>query len=82
MNREKAIEELKLIAKVTMWNDRREAVEMAIEALKAEPVRHGEWVKNLKLYQCSECDKVGSHNYKYCPHCGAKMSKGGGNECR
>ena len=38
MNREKAIEELKLIAKVTMWNDRREAVEMAIEALQAEPV--------------------------------------------
>lgn len=33
MTREEAIKELKLIAQVTMWNDRREAVEMAIEAL-------------------------------------------------
>ena len=34
MTREEAIKELELIAKVTMWNDRREAVEMAIEALQ------------------------------------------------
>ncbi len=34
MNREEAIKELELIANITMWNDRREAVEMAIEALK------------------------------------------------
>lgn len=38
MTREEAIKELELIAKVTMWNDRREAVEMAIEALSAEAV--------------------------------------------
>ena len=36
MTREEAIKELELIVKVTMWNDRREAVEMAIEALKAQ----------------------------------------------
>lgn len=36
MTREEAIKELELIAKVTMWNDRREAVEMAIEALQRE----------------------------------------------
>lgn len=46
MNREEAIKkinaikELELIAEVTVWNDRREAVEMAIEALQAEPVVH------------------------------------------
>lgn len=33
MTRDEAIKELELIAKVTIWNDRREAVEMAIEAL-------------------------------------------------
>lgn len=33
MTNKEAIKELKLIAQVTMWNDRREAVEMAIEAL-------------------------------------------------
>lgn len=36
MTRDEAIKELELIAKVTMWNDRREAVEMAIEALQAK----------------------------------------------
>lgn len=34
MTREEAIKELELIAKVTIWNERREAVKMAIEALK------------------------------------------------
>lgn len=38
MTMEEAIKELKLIAKVTMWNDRREAVEMAIEALQTDEV--------------------------------------------
>lgn len=36
MTREEAIKELELIAKITMWNDRREAVEMAIEALEVK----------------------------------------------
>ena len=38
MTREEAIKELELIAKVTMWNNRREAVEMAIESLSADEV--------------------------------------------
>lgn len=42
MTREEAIRELKLIAKVTMWNDRREAVEMAIEALSVDAERGGD----------------------------------------
>ena len=25
---------------------------------------------------CSECGKVGNETYKYCPHCGAKMTEG------
>lgn len=36
MTREEAIKELELIANITMWNERREAVERAIEALKAQ----------------------------------------------
>ena len=40
MTREEAIKELELIAKVTMWNDRREAVEMAIEALNREQKKY------------------------------------------
>ena len=36
MTKEEAIKELELIAQVTMWNERRLAVEMAIEALRAK----------------------------------------------
>lgn len=36
MTKEEAVKELELIAHITMWNDRREAVEMAIEALQNE----------------------------------------------
>ena len=37
MTREEAIKELELIAEVTVWNDRREAIDMAIEALQDRP---------------------------------------------
>lgn len=29
---------------------------------------------------CSKCGKVGNDTYKYCPHCGAKMTEGANNE--
>ena len=52
MTREEAIKELELIAKVTMWNDRREAVEMAIEALQTEVV----WCKDCRhRYEEGDC---------------------------
>lgn len=50
MTREYAIKELELIAKVTMWNDRREAVEMAIEALKQEPI--------VRCWDCIHAEKM------------------------
>ena len=69
------------------------AVNMAIEALQAEPVKHGEWKSELIAYKdgsygythtCNICgfnyyyeDKVS--NFTYCPNCGAKMD-GGDNE--
>ena len=46
MTREEAIRELELIAKVTVWNDRREAVNMAIEALSADAVQ---------VVRCKDC---------------------------
>ncbi|MBQ2175623.1 MAG: hypothetical protein II453_11400 [Alphaproteobacteria bacterium] len=54
-----------------------EAVFMAIKALKAEPVRHGKWIKSEKSdfeWECSECG-YGLTDYKltYCYDCGAKM---------
>ena len=58
------------------------AVNMAIEALQAEPVRHGEWIDKQKPnihyippYNCSECGGAG-YGTDYCPNCGAKMDGG------
>ena len=48
----------------------------------AEPVVHGHWVKHNFLgheqYACSECQTLGSPQWKRCPVCETKMD--GGNE--
>ena len=61
------------------------AMKMAIEALKAEPVKHGEWenTKYINVRKCSCCQAeygVFSNKYwnsiedfNFCPNCGAKM---------
>jgi hypothetical protein len=36
-------------------------------------VRHGEWIEGKSLEKCSLCGKKGFPDWKYCPHCGAKM---------
>ena len=86
MTREEAIEKLKLYDNYFygIWRkDKkyRNVFDVAIEALQAEPVKHGKWEKNEPLpsewqYKCSECgvpSKSNSHNF--CPNCGAKMDK-------
>lgn len=60
MTREEAIKELELIAKVTMWNDRREAVEMAIEALLVDIV------KCKDCYHCTEYYDKDGYPYWIC----------------
>ena len=65
-------------------NKRKEAIDMAIEALQAKPVKHGEWGKGYRktangvdflVLSCSECDNADPqmNYYNYCPNCGAKM---------
>lgn len=61
------------------------AFDMAIEALQAEPVKHGKWTVDEKhteeIYTnpvyCSVCGKDVVIDYgeyaPYCPNCGAKM---------
>lgn len=56
--------------------------------IEAEPVRHGEWVKNEKesekhieaIYYCSICQNWEAwgetEKTKYCPNCGAKIDGG------
>lgn len=65
-----------------------EAIEVAIEALKAEPIKHGKWILVMRsafknFYICSECHRKIEDcdapalipiRYPYC-HCGAKMDE-------
>lgn len=38
------------------------------------PERHGHWEKfSANVWQCTECKKLFSAEWWYCPHCGAKM---------
>lgn len=55
MKKEDAIKELELIAKVTMWNDRREAVEMAIEALNKQDDDSISRQDAIEVVRCDEC---------------------------
>lgn len=52
-------------------------VEIVRSALEAEPVRHGRWVVHHRAgnnwCECSECNTVGSPQWKRCPVCEAKM---------
>ena len=61
-----------------------EALDMAVEALKQEPVRHGKWEKICENnFKCSECcawyattvfeEEI--KDFRYCPNCGAKMDE-------
>lgn len=85
MTREEAIErlvDLRVQFQVSMFT--REAIDMAIEALQAEPVRHGEWEDEImdmfnngeqfgSCFRCSECGYDTLSKYNYCPNCGADM---------
>lgn len=90
MNREEAITILKDISwqmgSVKRWENI-EAIDVAIEALQQEPVKHGEWEcsqnkeycirADFKALVCSICDcnilNIEQLPKNYCPNCGAKM---------
>ena len=59
-----------------------------VNAPTIEPVKHGEWVASRIgestswFVECSKCHVVMPPvNYTYCPNCGARMDKGGKDEC-
>ena len=91
MTREEAIYVLKEISTtLKSWSGFTEypqAIDMAIETLQAEPVKHGEWEcsqnkqycirADFKALVCSICGcnipNVEQIPKNYCPNCGAKM---------
>lgn len=92
MTREEAIKKINAIKKYLItgnpiWDVKEidEVLNMAIEALKQEPVKHGEW-KCMADCGVTECDQCGWSieeyvgDYNFCPNCGARMDKGGDTE--
>lgn len=63
----------------TMTNQRiDEALSTAIEALKAESIKHGRWIyyydNGVKRCKCSEClTSYGCIDTPFCPNCGVDM---------
>ena len=46
---------------------------------KIAAVKHGQWEDCSNGWMCSECNRDSSKDYRFCPHCGAKMNGGTGN---
>jgi len=82
MTREEAIRRLEEGAPFSELYDEEweNALVMAIEALKAEPIKHGTWGENIYGYRkCSVCGRVTQVDecmreplYLYCPYCGSR----------
>jgi len=52
----------------------------AIPAADVVPVRLGEWLDGYKMQTCSLCKCRGKKSWTFCPHCGARMIYGKGEE--
>lgn len=87
MTREEAIDFAKFLKNNWLINfaDMEEFCDIAIEALKAEPIKHGEWIvyplmdEGRVELECPICGDtfIRSVDYKphFCENCGAKMDK-------
>lgn len=84
ITREEAIDILKKNYPDSHFKLLREAVDMAIEALKQPERKKGKWIEKTHTYEffepiplcvCSECGRTIKYRekYKYCPNCGAEM---------
>lgn len=92
MTNSEAIEVLKANYPDTCYSSLREAVDVAINALSAQP-RKGKWYYSTDTFEytyalCSVCKwdsgellEYAENQFKYCPHCGADM-RGDRNELR
>ena len=69
---------------VALEKEEIEALDMAIEALQAEPVKHGAWITNkLGMFECTACNTMifaKQKDWSFCPYCGADMRKKGGED--
>ena len=83
MTREEAIEKLEDLDNCynSLSDEDKEAIDMAIEALKQPEQKKGKWMCHdakegflIKKYTCSICNWYsGTQKTNFCPNCGAKM---------
>lgn len=81
MTREEAIDVLKHNYPSACFTDLYEAVEIAIQALSAQPERKkGKWVgkgsEGFGIFICDNCGKLSMMEYDFCPNCGCRMEEG------
>lgn len=55
-----------------------ETKEFLLEALKAEPVKHGEWEECKNGWRCTACGKRSERLSDFCSNCGARMEVNNG----
>ena len=78
MTREEAIDVIKHNYPSACFTDLCEAVEIAIQALSAQPKRiQARWVKQALGWKCSNCmactNDFGEREFNFCPICGAEI---------
>ena len=71
-------------AEEVYWNDgAKSIIDLIKTAPTIDPVKHGKWVDRYEDgdWHCTECGAIvekneqGSHNWRYCYHCGARMKR-------
>lgn len=84
MTNEDAIKKINLLKMVAVkkGTDTEKAVDMAIEALKAEQPKKGEWIiDEYGIHHCPFCKAINETVYQnFCPNCGADMRMDGEKE--
>ena len=86
------LHEIKTDAVYCVTSEEKDALNMAIEALKERP--HGEWLSHyeyckkhdcipsglIAFWWCNKCEQGVEIPTNFCPNCGADMTKKEGNE--
>ena len=77
MTREEAIKELEWDEHIEINPKKKEAFQMAIEALKQEP-KTGHWIEERTYMECPNCHDIWHYEenqterFKFCPTCGGE----------
>lgn len=81
INEIKALPTYQLQGKESYFVNVKEVGKILANHVEVQLIRYGEWnycfthQNGERRYSCSECNELSNAEYKYCPHCGAKMKE-------